>query len=573
MEWQLYPKAPKEFFEEFPEHSPEILQLLWNRGIKTQKEIERFFYPDYEKLYDPFLMKGVRELEKEIGNIIKKKNKIGIFTDFDVDGITSAAIFIETLLCLGFPKKLISFYIPNREKEGYGVNENGVNFLASQGSKVFITIDCGISNVKEIELARTLGMKPIIIDHHEIPKKLPRADIIVNPLQKGDKYPDKELAAGGITFKIAQTLFASLKIKNQKLNIKNRETEKQFLDLVALATIADCCPLLGENRVLVNCGLGILRRTKRAGLEEIIRFFRIEKSRLDVFDVSHKIAPLLNSASRMDHASNAYKLITTDSILEAAYLTKKLSEKNRQRQQASRKILAEVDQKISKYKKMPKIIVERDEGWPLTLAGLIAAKVLEKYVRPTVIFKMEKDISQSSSRSLPGLDMVKVFEKCSQYLERFGGHPLAAGCTVKNKNFEKLKACFEQNVEKELAGRNLSPILEIETELKLENINLDFYNEIKKFAPFGVKNPKPKFLIKNLVIEDIKKVGKNEKHLRLLLKLSGKKFVKGILFGAPDHFNDLKEGRTIDLVFELEIDEWNGCRELLLKIIDLKPCE
>ena len=219
---------------------------------------------------------------------------------------------------------------------------------------------------------------------------------------------------------------------------------------------------------------------------------------------------------------------------------------------------------------MPKIIVERDKDWPLALAGLIAAKVLEKYARPTIIFKMERDISQSSSRSLPGLDMVKVFEKCSQYLERFGGHPLAAGCTVKNENFEKLKACFEEIVEKELAGRNLSPILGVETELKSENINLDFYNEIQKFAPFGVKNPKPKFLIKNLQIEDIKKVGKNEKHLKLLLKLSNNKFVKGILFSAPSHFDDLKEGKAIDLVFELDIDEWNGYRELLLKIIDLK---
>lgn len=205
--WKLYPKTSKDFFEEFPEYSSPILQILWNRGIKTQKGIEDFFYPHFEKLHDPFLMKGMKELVKEIKNNLKKRKKIGIFTDFDVDGITGAAIFIETLVSLGFPKKLISLYIPNREKEGYGVNENGVRFLASQGSKVFITIDCGISNVKEIGLARELGMKPIIIDHHEIPPKLPKADIIVNPLQKNDKYPYKELAAGGITFKIAQAFF------------------------------------------------------------------------------------------------------------------------------------------------------------------------------------------------------------------------------------------------------------------------------------------------------------------------------------------------------------------------------
>jgi len=559
----LHPKASEEFLVEFPGYSPIILQLLWNRGIKTQKEIEYFFYPDYKNLYDPFLMKGLKELDGEIRRALKKRKKIGIFTDFDVDGITGAAIFIETLLNLGFPKKLISFFIPDREKEGYGVNENGVKFLASQGSEIFITIDCGITNFKEIELARTLGMKPIVIDHHEIPKNLPKADIIVNPLQKNDKYPFKDLAAGGITFKIAQAF-----LKNKKGG-----EEKLLLDLAALATIADCCPLLDENRILVSCGLGILRQTKRVGLEEIIRFFRIEKSKLDTFDVSHKIAPLLNAASRMDHANNAYELITTDSIFEAAYLTKKLNEKNRKRQELSRKILGEIDERLSKYKTLPKIIVEADEDWPLTIAGPIAARVLEKYARPAIIFKREKEISQSSSRSLPGLDMVKVFEKCASHLERFGGHPLAAGCTVLNENFEKLKACFERVAERELAAKNLSPVLEIESEVKSENLNLDFYNEIQKFAPFGPKNQKPKFLIKNLEIEDIKKVGKSEKHLKFLLKLTNNRFVKGILFQASDRLKDLKEGKVVDAVFELDIDEWNGYRELLLKIIDLKTCK
>ncbi|PIQ92869.1 MAG: single-stranded-DNA-specific exonuclease RecJ [Parcubacteria group bacterium CG11_big_fil_rev_8_21_14_0_20_39_14] len=563
MKWKVSFPAPENFIRDFQEYSPLVLQILWNRGIKTQSEIENFFYPTLEKLHSPFLMKGMRVLCKEIRGVIKKRKKIGIFTDFDVDGITGAAIFIETLINLGLPKNLISLYIPAREKEGYGVNETGVKFLASKGCKVFITIDCGISNAETIELAKKLGMKPIIIDHHQVPESPPKARIIINPLQKKDKYPCKELAAAGLTFKISQALFASLKSKN-------KETERQLLDLVVLATIADCCPLLDENRVLVKCGLNVLSKTKRTGLRELIRFFRLEKKALDVFDVSYKLAPLLNSASRMDHASNAYKLITTDSIFEAACLVKKLNEKNRKRQEISRKILEEVNRRISNYKTFPKVIIEGDKNWPLTLAGPLAAKILERYSRPTVIFNIGEDVSQSSSRSVHSLNMVKVFEKCARHLERFGGHPLAAGCAVLNKNFEKLKDCLEQTVESLLKKESLVPVLKIDAELKPPDLNLDFYRELQKFAPFGAKNPKPRFLIKNLAVEEIKEVGRNKKHLKLLLKLSKNRFVRGFWLKSAENARDLREGSLIDLVFELEKDEWNGWRELLLKIIDIK---
>lgn len=570
MKWILSALAEEGFLRKFAKYPSPILQILWNRGVKTQEAIEDFFCSKYENMHDPFLMKGMLELVSEVKSILKNKKKIGIFTDFDVDGITGAAIFIETLVCLGFPKKLISLYIPDREKEGYGVNENGVNFLASQDCKYFITIDCGISNPKEIEIAKKLGMTPIIIDHHQVPKNLPKAKIIINPLQKNDKYPFKPLAAAGITFKVAQALIRKLK-KNYVRGKTIDKDEWLLLDFACLATIADCCPLLGENRLLVRYGLIALQKTRRVGLNEIIRVCKIDKSKLDSFDVSHRISPLLNSASRMDHASTAYNLVVTDSIFEAAHLTKKLAGKNRRRQEDSKKVFFSINSKISKYKTLPSIIIESDPDWPLTLAGPVASKVLEKYSRPAIVFNRGHKKSQSSSRSVPGLNMVEAFGKCSHYIERFGGHPLAAGCTVLNQNFEKFKTCMNHVVQDALKKDDLVPALEIEAELKAEDVNLNLFEEIKKIAPFGMKNSEPKFLLKNLIIEEVRKVGRKQKTLRFLFKMkkSGR-IVKGIWLNQPDNQLGLREDDIIDLVFNIEMDEWNGYKELVLKIIDLK---
>jgi len=570
MKWTISPLATEGFFRKFSKYPSPILQILWNRGVRTQEEIEDFFCPKYEKMHNPFLMKGVDKLVSEVKSLLKNKKKIGIFTDFDVDGITGAAIFIETLVNLGFPKKLIFLFIPDREKEGYGINENGINFLHAQDCKIFISIDCGISNFKEIEIIRKLGMKPIIIDHHQVPKKLPRAEIIINPLQRGDKYPFKNLAAGGISFKIAQALIKEIKKPKLSHNSVNKD-EWSFLGLACLATIADCCPLLGENRILVKYGLASLQKTRRVGINEIINLCRIEKSSLDSFDVSHKISPLLNSASRMDHATTAYNLVTTDSIFEAAFLAKKLVAKNRQRQESSRKVFSALDARVAKYEILPNIIIESDPDWPLTLAGPVASKILEKYSRPVIVFNKGYKKSQSSSRAVPGFNMVEALGKCSKYIEKFGGHPMAAGCTVDNKNFSNFKTCMNQVAKDLLKKDDLIPVLEVETELKPEDLNIKLVEEIKKFSPFGMKNQKPKFLIKGLSVEEARMVGKEKKTLRFLFGLkNSKRIVKGIWQSQSGNNYNFRSGDVVDTVFEIEIDEWNGYKELVLKINDLK---
>jgi len=570
MKWILSPLAEEGFFRKFLKYSSPILQILWNRGVRTQEEIEDFFCPRYEKMHDPLLMKGVDALVFEVKALLRSKKRIGIFTDFDVDGITGAAIFIETMVNLGFPKKLISLFIPDREKEGYGINENGINFLRAQDCKIFISIDCGISNFKEIELVRKLGMKPIIIDHHQVPKKLPRADIIINPLQKDDKYPFKNLAAAGIVFKISQALIKKIK-KPKFSHCAVDKDEWSSLGLACLATIADCCPLLGENRILVKYGLISLQKTKRVGINEIFNLCRIEKSSLDAIDISHRISPLLNSASRMDHATTAYNLITTDSIFEAAFLAKKLVAKNRQRQESSRKVFSSLDNRVAKYGLLPNIIIEADPDWPLTLAGPVASKILEKYSRPAIVFNRGHKKSQSSSRSVLGFNMVEALERCSKYIEKFGGHPMAAGCTVDNKNFNNFKICMNQVARDYLKKEDLVSILEVEAEIEPRNLNIGFFEEIKKFSPFGMKNQKPRFLMKGLLVEEVKNIGKNQKTLRFLFGLKdSKRIIKGIWQNQSNNDKKFHSGDIIDVVFELEIDEWNGYKELVLKIIDLR---
>jgi single-stranded-DNA-specific exonuclease len=553
--WKVNERPPQKFLEQFPEYSKLTLQLLWDRGLKTQQAIDEFFNPDYdEDLHDPFLMKGIKKAATRILKATKNQERITVFGDYDADGVCGAAILRETLKALGNDPRI---YIPDRNKEGYGLNLKAVEEVASNKTNLIITIDCGITDFEEVKLANKLGMDVIIVDHHEVPDKLPHAFAIVNPRQYGETYPFRDLAAGGVAFKLAQALLSESK--------KADGWEKWLLDLVAIATVSDMMPLIGENRTLVKYGLVVLAKTKRLGLQELVKTARV--TNFDAYTLGYILGPRLNAAGRMDHANTAYELLIVESKEEAEDLVRKLNEKNQNRQRITDKIIHEIERRLQIEKE--KLIFEGDENWPLGVVGLIAGRLTDTHYRPAVIFQKMEEISKGSARSIESFNIVEAFATCRRLLVDFGGHPQAAGFTILTENLEKFKKKILEIANKKIKEKDFIPTLSIDLELEAEDLNFELYEEIQRFAPFGEDNSRPLFLIRRLKVSNSRIVGNNGNHLKCYLTKESRGF-PAIGFCLGGLCDMIKEGDEIDVVFELIINEWNGTSELQLKIIDLK---
>ena len=576
MLWKIKPSISEEFINQFPEYKLHLLQLLWDRGLKTQAAIDEFFNPDYdEDLHDPFLMLGMKEAVKIILKAIKNQDKILIYGDFDADGVCSTVILQEILEELG--ANFGGIYLPDRNSEGYGINAAAIKKIASQGIKLIISVDCGISNYNEVALAKTLGMAVVIVDHHEIGAKLPPAEAIVNPFQADDKYPFRELAAAGVVYKLIQALVAK---SGKKIKAG---WEKWLLDLVGLATVADLVPLLGENRTLVRYGLVVLAQTPRPGLQELMKIARLNpvlereslKTNLDAYSLGFVLAPRLNAAGRLDSAQVAYDLLTTKNREQARELAKKIDAQNRQRQKMTEEIVAQIEEKI-KNQDLEKeyVIVEKGAEWLPGMLGLAAGKIADRYHRPTFIFRQQTPLSRASARSIPTFNLVEGIARCADILESFGGHAGAAGVVLAEGKISLFKEKINAVAKEMLKKEDLMPSLEIDLELAPEDVNWELFDGLERFEPFGQGNKPPKFLVKDLEIKNCRVVGNGSKHLKMDLiseKIIGKTF-KAIGFGlaAKNGNAELKIGDKINVVFELLIDEWNGNRELQLKVIDIK---
>ncbi|MFC1700899.1 single-stranded-DNA-specific exonuclease RecJ [Patescibacteria group bacterium] len=578
MKWILKSKAPEEFAKKFPEYSSLIIQLLYDRGLKTQKQIDEFFNPDYEQdFHDPFLLKDMGKAVKRIRKAIRKKEKILILGDYDADGVCSSAILYLTLKHLGYKKP--SIYIPDRDKEGHGLNKNAIKEIADNKVNLIITVDCGSRDIEEVDFAKSLGIDVIITDHHEVGSKLPNAVAVIDFHQNGDKYPFKYLAGAGVAYKLACALLPSGDI-----------FKKWLLDLTAVATVADVMPIIGENRAIVLYGLSVLAQTKSIGLKELMNVSGVEPkiiqysmngeapdTNLNTFTLGFTLGPRLNAASRMGHANTAFRLLVTKDKQEALDLAKLLNSKNTARQTLTNKIYKEIQERLDRLfikNRTSKLIFEGSHNWPVGLVGLVASKVVDKYYCPAFIYCEKKDIIQASGRSIPSFDLIEAITKCSNYLERYGGHKGAAGFTLKKENIEHVKKILTKFVESKLRGKKLEKSLEIDAELFFDDISWVNYDQIQRFAPFGKDNSEPKFLMKGAEIIDLKIVGNGSKHLKLDLRIKNKeknlaKNIKAIGFNLGEWKEKIKIGDIIDLVFEFTVNEWNGYRNLQMKIIDL----
>ena len=545
---------------------PVILNLLFQRGINTEEKINHFISPDYDRdVRSPFLFSQMGTVIERIGKARDNKELVVIFGDYDADGITSTAILKEALDNLGIKSHI---HIPDKKKEGYSMNSKANEEFKEIGAKLIITVDCGITNKKEIKEASECGIDTIIIDHHHIPAEIPDAYAIINPKMENSGYPEIDLAGVGVTFKVVQAIY-------EKFLPDKKDHLKWMLDIVAIGTVADCVPLLGENRIFVKYGLIVLSKTRKIGLQEIFNTARLkidENNVPDTYNISFQIAPRINAAGRVDHANTAYNLIMEKSQDQAKKLASELESNNQNRQKMTTvtvkdvKILAEKDFNDEKF------IFAVGEDFPIGIVGLVAGKIADAFNKPTAVIRKEKNESQGSFRSIPQLNIIEAIEKCSEYLIKFGGHPQAAGIKIANENLEKFHKKLSSVIESELEGVDLTPEIEIDAEIKAKDIGIDLVEALDKIEPFGVGNKKPVFLSKDLSVEDLNIVGSNSKHLKLFLRpgeKSPKKF-EAIGFNMANEHKDIKEGDKIDAVFNLEHDEWNGSKKIQMKLIDIK---
>jgi single-stranded-DNA-specific exonuclease len=574
MKWKIAEPISEEFRNKFPEIDPVILQLLANRGIKTQEQIDEFLYPDYgPDIHDPFLF---LDMEKAIGRVflaIEAGEKITVHGDYDADGVCSALIVVSTIEAMGGK---VEVYLPHRELEGYGLNMQTVKELAKRGTNLIITTDCGISNREEIKRAKELGMEVIVTDHHAEPLVLPDdALAIIDPHLAREKYPFRELSGAGVAFKFAQAILRSFKFQVSSFKFDVEGFEKWLLDLTAIATITDIMPLLGENRTIVKYGLIVLNKTKRLGLKKLIDSLGLNKAKLlDARNVAFQIGPRLNAAGRIDHANQAYELLKTSDENEVDKLVASLNKTNEDRQTLTERVTAEAKEKIGEEVGERKVLFALGKGWPLGIVGLVAGKIADNFWRPTFVMTEREGKIMGSGRSIPEFDIMEGLRETKEFLSHYGGHAGACGFTLRNKkDLKKFEKALQKFAEKKLASLELVPNLNIDAEVKLEKINWELFELLEKFSPFGKGNERPRYLGRSLTVESFEGVGNNGNHLRINLSHENgqkKKFI-GFCFG--NWCEKLKAGEKIDVVFEIDVNEWNGNRELQMKIVDLRHSE
>lgn len=568
--WQLKPKAPGSFIEKYPEYNRVLLQLLYSRGIKEKKEIKFFLGAKYKDAFDPFLFRDMEEASSMIIKHIKEGNKICIYGDYDADGITATALLFEILTVFHAD---CFVYIPDRVSEGYGLSKEAIDKISKKEAKLIITVDTGIRNKEEVKYAIGLGLEVVLTDHHPpggAGKDLPDC-LTINPSCQKETYPFAFLAGVGVAFKLAKALITKSKLEEEKKG----KLEERLLDLVAIGSIADMIPLTGENRILVKKGLEVLNKTKRVGLIELIKAAGLEGKELFAWSVGFQIAPRINASSRMGKAKEynlgqaigSLVLLMEKNKSQAAILSAELNKRNSQRQKLTNEMVEEVKKQIDeqKDKKILVGICPSDKCWSEGIVGLVAGRIAEKYYKPTIVITRTEDGFKGSGRSIPEFSIAQAVDDASEFLGKHGGHPMACAFSFKAENLAKFIEKINNITSSRLANVVLEPKLKIDHELNLEEIDLGLIKEIRKLAPFGKNNKEPIFLSKQAEIKDIIKMGSLGQHIKFRFNN-----LWAVAFGRAEAWSGFKIGDFVDLVYNSDINKFNGREEVQLKIIDMK---
>jgi single-stranded-DNA-specific exonuclease len=553
--WNLLPPAPDGFLGSESGFSPLLAQLLYNRGVTNLSQVAPFLSADISLTHDPALLPGIPEAVSRIYRALLSGESIAVYGDFDADGITGTALLVRGLSSLG--GRVIP-YIPHRLTEGYGLRAAALEKLRQDGVSLVISVDCGITALDEVKKAKRLKLDIIITDHHTPLPELPAALAVINPKRADSSYPFTELTGAGVALKLLQALYTG---------VGKPERLEEMMDLAAIGTIADVAPLTGENRYLVKEGLRRINLNPRPGIKEIIAQAGLTDGKLDAQSISWVIAPRLNAAGRVADAINSYQLLMTESPEEARMLAAWLEGKNTERQQLSAKTLSRAREQVRAHGIEP-IIIASDSEYPMGIAGLVAGKLAEEFYRPAIVIRTGEQTSSGSCRSIPEFNIIAALSQCSSLMSHFGGHSQAAGFTLPTAKLESLKQRLLAMATEQLAGVVPGLFLDIDACATFPDLNGKTYESMQRLAPFGRGNPDPIFLTRKAEVISCRTMGANQEHLRLRLRDGGMLW-DAVAFRLGEYRGEI--AARLDIVYNLEIDHWNGAERLRLNILDFAP--
>ncbi len=536
--------------------SPIIAQLLVNRNIRRVEDAEFFLNPSLLNLHDPFLMKSMAQAVARIKKAIRGKEKILVYGDYDVDGISATALLSAVLKRL---KADVDTFIPSRLEDGYGLSEHNINSIHKKGVELIITVDCGITAVAEVEILSSFGIDIVITDHHAPANKLPDTDIILNPLQEGCSYPDKNLAGVGVAFKLASGLLG-----------KDDNWLYQQLDLVSLGTVADVVPLIGENRILVKNGLSEITHTKKAGLRALVEESYLKGKEITSYHVGYILAPRINAAGRLGKPEASLDLLLTDNPKQASELAKMLTKENRNRQKMEdvvlRQAMARIETEVDFTRQ--RVIVLEGENWHKGIIGIVASRIVDRFYRPTVMISMDGDEGRGSCRSIRNFNLVNALSECSDLLKRYGGHKNAAGLTIDKASLNGFKEKMNLIANERISDECLIPSIKIDTEISISSLNKDLLEDLDSLGPFGFGNPRPVFSSQNLSIRNVPQILR-----RSTLKMwvtDGNITAEAVGFNMADSLPSDPLKQRIDLAYSCDLNTYKGITSITLQIKDMR---
>lgn len=540
--------------------APILAVVLLNRGIDN---VEEFINPEIELLRDPFLMKGMDVAAERILRAQNAGEHITVYGDYDVDGITSTAALVKFLQTHGAE---VDYYIPDRLEEGYGINRDAIDTIAARGTKLLITVDCGITAVDEINYAKECGMDVIVTDHHECKDALPEALCILNPKQPDCPYPFKKLAGVGVVFKLLEALTIQMKFHKQELL-------DEYLDLIAVGTVADVMPLVGENRIIVKKGLALLKYTSNKGLRALMAQAQVDPASVTAGTIGFILAPRINAAGRMGDPGSAVEMLLARDEKTAERYAVLLDEENHARQQAEQDILEDALRILSEDASMENdyVLVISGEGWHHGIIGIVASKISEQTGKPCILISTTDGMGKGSGRSIKGFNLFRALELCGEELTKFGGHELAAGLSIAEENIKSFREHINAHARTVLSEDDFIPSIHIDSELPIPYINMNTAEKLSVLEPYGMGNPNPLFMARGLSVASMRLLSEG-KHLKLTLSGEGYS-ADAIGFGMGEYAEFLSQGDFVDVVFHLDINTFRGERHAQMILKDIRSCK
>ncbi|MFQ6605126.1 MAG: single-stranded-DNA-specific exonuclease RecJ [Fidelibacterota bacterium] len=540
--------------------SPTLARILIQRGLEDVDLVRTFFTPDLQHLHDPYLMKDMSRAVKRIAHNIETKTPILIFGDYDVDGTTAASLLYCILTTLG---ARVRPYIPDRATEGYGLSQPGISAALDFGADLLITCDCGINAVAEVASARDQGVDIIITDHHMPDKTLPDAWAILNPKREDCTYPFKALCGAGVAFKLAQALLTHCSHSLNPL--------WDLLDLVSLGTAADMVPIIDENRILTYHGLRLMPQSSRPGIAALLSLAGLEDKIPSVGQLVFGLAPRINAAGRMGDANRTVRLLTTSDEAEARRLAKELDEENNRRRRIQQAVVDDALRQVNSEVDLTRerAVVLMQAGWHPGVVGIVASRIKDEFHRPAIIIALDADgLGKGSARSIPGLDLYQALTAVKDHLAGYGGHPMAAGLTVRQEDFPAFKQAFLNHVASILTEEDMEPTLTLDSEVVLQDIDSRFMSFLEKLGPYGPGNMRPKFQASGLEVVGNPKVMGHGDHIRFRVR-QGRTVFAAVGFNLSHHYETLIKGLPIDLAFVVETNEWQGRTSIQFNVRDI----